>query len=146
MASVGLLDAINNSKIAWGLSTVVMQLGARYVVGDLTEMQNKVLASKLVKRLVLCGMIFVVTHDIMLAIGLTAAIHFVLTFLFNEKSRLCILPFSLFFRGDSSSTAISREQYAQALLVVQGYHDQVRHLAPAEPRQQGGPPRIMGFF
>ncbi|PNH01399.1 putative helicase [Tetrabaena socialis] len=123
---MSVLDLINTSKVAWGLGTVTMQLGARYVVGDLTEMQNKVLGTMVAKRIVLCGMIFIATRDIVIAIILTAAIHAVLTWLFNEKSGLCVVPMSA-RPSRLESTAVSMvtpEQYAGAVLTLQRYRDQ----------------------
>lgn len=89
------LSILNGSKILWGVSTVVMQLGARHVIGDLTDMQNRFLAQKAIKQLVLFAMIFVATRDVMLSAILTAAIYVLLGWVLNENSSLCIVPSSM---------------------------------------------------
>lgn len=122
---MSILDAFNTSKIAWGLGTIAMQFGARYVVADLTEMQNRVLASAVAKRIVLCGMIFVATRDIMLSIILTVAIQIVLRWFFNERSSLCIIPKDKRAPNTNPSTRhVTREQYDAALQIVQTFRDQ----------------------
>ena len=135
-------DAVNNSKIAWGLGTIAMQLGARYVVGDLTEMQNKVLGSMVAKRVVMCGMIFVATRDIMISVAMTLAIHVVLGFLFNERSGYCVIPPSVrnAIRQLDADKEVTKEQYEFALAVVQKYRSQ--GAVPAERRRQRRPPRL----
>lgn len=128
VATMSFIDAFNNSKIAWGIGTIVMQLGARFVVGDLTDMQNKVLASALFKRVVLCFMIFISTRDIICSIVLTMAIHAVLYWLFNEKSNLCIVPKNM--RQDDKAL-VTPAQYAAAVEVVQRY--QLQSVPPSMP-------------
>ena len=86
------LTAANNSKVLWGISTIAMQLGGRHVVGGLTEMQNKFMGMEVVKRFVLCAMIFVATRDIVVSICMTVAIYAALSWLLNENSCLCIVP------------------------------------------------------
>ena len=89
------LTAINSSRVLLALSTITMQFGARHVIGDLTEMQNKFLANKVVKHLIIFAMIFVVTRDVIMAVILTVAIYAVLGWLLNENSCFCVVPDSL---------------------------------------------------
>lgn len=130
------VNAFNGSKIAWGLSTIGMQLGARFVVGDLTEMQTRILASKAAKRIIMCGMIFVATRDILISVVLTVAIHAVLSWLVNENSGMCIVPSSM----QSSRNDVSKEQFDAALAVVHRYQSQF----PQGPhrRTRARPPRL----
>jgi hypothetical protein len=122
------LNVINTSRIAWGLSTLAMQFGARYVVTDLTDMQTRVLASAVGKRLVMCGMIFVATRDIMLSVVMTMGIHAVLAIFFNEKSAYCIVPATMQGVQIEAGTEkeITKAQYDEALLTVQRYQEQER--------------------
>ena len=126
------LEAFNGSKIAWGLSTIGMQLGARFVVGDLTAMQTKILGSKVAKRIIMFLMIFVATRDVMISVVLTVAIHAVLTWLVNEHSGMCLVSPG-FVSGHHDQT-----EYEAALAIVQRYpagHDKVK-------RKRARPPRL----
>jgi hypothetical protein len=87
-----ILNVLNSSKLLWGLSTITMQLGARHVVGDLTDMQNKFLQKKAVKYVVLFAMIFVGSRDVMISVAMTIAIYATIDWLLNENSCLCIVP------------------------------------------------------
>jgi hypothetical protein len=131
------VDAFNSSKIAWGLSTVGMQMGARFVVGDLTAMQNRMLASKLAKRLIMCGMIFVATRDIMISVVLTIAIHGLLTFLINEDSGMCIVPGAI---PTPDSKIVTKEAYEAALAVTRAYEAQGN--VGTQTRKRIKPPRL----
>ena len=116
-----LVNLLNNSKLAWGISTIMMQFGARYVVGDLTEMQTRILGSKVVKRLIMCGMIFVATHDILIAVTLTIAIHGLLAWLFNEHSGLCVVPESVRVDIMSKKPEEAKLLYESAKKIVDEY-------------------------
>ena len=128
-------DSINASKIAIGLSTIGMQLGARYVVGDLTMMQNKILASKVAKRIIMALMIFVATRDIMMSIILTIAIHAILAWLFNENSRMCIVPSS--YIPDPN-----KDEYNAALAIVKKYESSTMTNTASNIKKRVKPPRL----
>ena len=145
---MSVIDVFNGSKIAWGLSTIGMQLGARFVVGDLTAMQNRMLASKLAKRLIMCGMIFVATRDIMVSVVLTVAIHALLAFLINENSGLCIVPGAGQLANDiangsndgKASKVVTKEEYEAALALTQAYLSQ--NQPKNNVRKRIKPPRL----
>jgi hypothetical protein len=71
---------------------ITMQFGARYVMGDLTEMQNKLLANAVIKQFVIFAMCFAATRDIITSVILTVAIQAALHWFLNENSTLCLVP------------------------------------------------------
>lgn len=136
---MSLTDAVNSSRIAWGLGTLAMQFGARYVVTDLTRMQNEVLASSVGKRLILCGMIFVATRDIMLSVIMTVAFYALAAFLLNEDSAMCVVPRDLRPPAAEvdSDAEVTRDEYEAALRIVQRYQ-----AAAGGGRKHRKPPRL----
>lgn len=142
-ASSTLMSTVNSSRILWGLSTVVMQLGARSVVGELTEMQTKMLSSRATKMLAIFAMVFVATRDVGVAAAMATAIYATLEWLLNENSSLCVVPRS----SRPAAAAVTPAEYAAALNVVRSYRAQVHQ----EPRVQRGqdvrrvvlPPRLI---
>ena len=92
-ALVGSANAqLSSSKLVWGLAAIVASLGSRFVIGDLTPVQQGVMSSKVVRRVVVFAMVFLPTRDVLLSACLTVIILTLLDGLLNERSRFCIMP------------------------------------------------------
>ena len=89
------LNTFAGSKLFIGFSMLAMNYGSRYVVGDITKYHEAVLNHPVTKKIVLFLMCFAYTHDIMTSLILTFTITVFLEFLFNEKSRFSIIPWSI---------------------------------------------------
>lgn len=87
-----LLMQLNASKLMWGLAAVVVNIGSRFVVGDLTPLQQRVFSNPLFKRLAIFCMCFMATRDVLVSICLALAVLLVLELLLHEKSRFCLAP------------------------------------------------------
>ena len=114
------MEALAANKLFVGFAILIMNIGSRFVIMDVGKTHEKLLNNELVKKLVVFCMFFVATRDIMTAIILTFAFIILLEGLLNEKSRFSVLP--KMFR--SKPTAISPEQYAEAMYVVEKFHSQ----------------------
>lgn len=90
MDIISLFD-VDNSKVLWGCASIVTSLGSRFLVGELTPMQQAVMRHPLAKRLVLVCMFFAATRDLLLSISLAFVASVLLEYLFNEQSDLCLL-------------------------------------------------------
>lgn len=83
------MDQIANSKMFAGVAMLLMNLGSRYVVGDITAVEESIFKSKLVKPLIVFCMIFIPTRDVLVSIMLTFAYFFVMNN-FLQKLHLLI--------------------------------------------------------
>jgi hypothetical protein len=83
--------AMNGSKLVWGLAAITVSLGSRFIVTDLTPMQERILRHPAVKRVVLVFMFFLPTRDLMLSVCLAFVAAMCLECLLNEKSSLCLM-------------------------------------------------------
>lgn len=73
-----LCAAVNGSKLAWGLSALCVNLGARYLMQDVTLAQQSVLANAAFKRVVVFCIVFLATRDLLLSTALAMVVIYVL--------------------------------------------------------------------
>ena len=86
------INALNNNKYFTGLVLLTLNLLSRFVPIKLTKNQKKLLQHNFFKQLIIFSIAFSVTRDVILSILVTAAFHILATHLYNENSKLCILP------------------------------------------------------
>lgn len=83
---------LNTSKVMGGISMLLLNIGAKYVIADLGIAHEKILNSTAAKKLILWAMFFVTTRDITTAFLLSLAYIVIVDGIFHEQSRYCILP------------------------------------------------------
>jgi len=85
-------DSINTSKLVWGMAALCVNMGSRFVIQDITPLQERIMQHALFKRLVLFCIIFLSTRDVMLSGAITAFTWVILDHLLNEASAFCLVP------------------------------------------------------
>jgi hypothetical protein len=90
MADVLLL--VNNNKYVWALGAMCVNLGSRFLVQDLTPMQVAIFSHPLFKQVVLFCIMFMVTRDVVVALGMALFASLLINYLLNEGSTFCIVP------------------------------------------------------
>jgi hypothetical protein len=113
MIPLGFLQLLNTDKVFYAITMLSMNLGSRYVIQDISKLQEKVLASTVCKRFVLFCMLFVATRDIMTAVILTFGVVCLLQYFLNENSTLCILPNTIFNPIASATHAYTEARKVQ---------------------------------
>ena len=83
---------MNESRYFWGVSLLMLNLGSRYIVGDLTAFHNKVLANELMKKFVLFSLFFVATRDVITSLTLTLIFVIIVYGIFHEHSKYSLIP------------------------------------------------------
>ena len=86
---------INKSKLFAGLAMLMLNIGSKYIVIELSPNQESYFRNNIARQLLIFSIAWVGTRDILTSIFITAAFTILTQFLFNEKSKLCILPKSL---------------------------------------------------
>ena len=76
-----------DSKLLTGAMMILMNVGTRHVVSELTPAQDRAMASTLAKRIVLFAIFYVAVRDLMCAVTLTGMFTIFISTLFNENSR-----------------------------------------------------------
>jgi hypothetical protein len=89
------LAMLNNNKVVMAITMIIVNMGSRYVLTDISPTHERILSHVVFKRLVVFCMFFVATRDIAVSVCLTAAFLFVFNVLLSESSQYCIVPLSL---------------------------------------------------
>ncbi len=79
------------------LSTVLMQVGARYIDIELTPLQIKILKDKHFQYIILFTMLYLSLNSVLKASIIVAIIYVFISILFNENSKFNILSNEFLF-------------------------------------------------
>jgi hypothetical protein len=114
------IDDLDNNKLLAGISIVMLNIGSRYLVLDLSENTKQILQLSIIRRITLFCIFYLGTRSFKMSILLTAAFIIISAGLFNEKSRFCILP-----KTDKKITKkkVTMEEYKHALETVNNYNN-----------------------
>lgn len=83
---------LNNSKYLAGLTMILLNVGSRFVEIKFSKTQEQILRNGLAREILIFSMCFMATRDIIISIILTASFTVLSRYLFNENSKLCLLP------------------------------------------------------
>lgn len=125
--AIDAIGSINASKLAWGIAALAVNLGSRFVVQDMTPLQERVLSHMLFRRLVLFSIVFMATRDLLMSAGITVAAFILLDHLLDERSRYCLAPGVCGRPGTSRhtpapSSTITRQMYMSAIDTIRRFH------------------------
>jgi hypothetical protein len=102
----GALDALNSSTFFAGVMIMLANLGSRYIVLELSKTQEEFLSSEFMRKFFIFTAAFVATRNIVTSFILTAVFTILVSGLFHEKSKFCVLPEHFKNKnGDSPSQA-----------------------------------------
>lgn len=85
-----IVNNINTSPIFIGLMMLTMNLGARFLPAEVTRQQEAMLSHPYFRRFLIFVILFIATRNIVYAFWLSLIIIFVIGYLFNENSALCV--------------------------------------------------------
>ena len=86
------LKHINESKFMIGLAMILLNIGTKYVDFKFTKGQEMMLRKNVAREIIIFAIVFLGTRDITYAILLTAAFVILTDYVFNEKSKYCLVP------------------------------------------------------
>lgn len=115
-----LIGFLNNNKIVWGLTMLLLNLGSRFIVADLGKFHEALLTNEFVKKIILFSMFFVATRDIITAFLLTILYIFVIDGLLHEKRKFCIVP----NKYKNIDQRVDEKQYFDAKQKIIAYEQQ----------------------
>lgn len=118
----GVLAVLNNNKIIWGMSMLLLNFGSRYVIADLGKSHEIILSNEIVKKIIVMSMFFVATRDIVTSFLLTVSYIIIVDGVLHEKRKFCLLPKKIVnMANDARSNAVSKEDYVKAKSIVNAY-------------------------
>lgn len=135
-----MLDVLNNSKIFWGLTMLVVNTSSRVVVDELTsnELIARIIKHENFKVIILFCMMFVGTKDAMVSLCMACAIFVgVQTFLSVKGSAYNIRPHA--DMKQPVSAFIPKHMFDEAMQVVNLYKKQQQFMNPQRQLMQNFP-------
>ena len=86
------LKRLNDSKFLMGIAMLLLNVGSKYVEMGFSKTQEEALRNGIGREILIFAMVFMGTHDIILSIIMTASFVVLSNYLFNEKSKFCLIP------------------------------------------------------
>lgn len=93
------LQGLNDNKLMWGVSMIMLNMGSKYVLGDLGTTHERLMNNEWVKKIILMFMFFMATRDIIISFILTVLYVIIVDGILHEKRK-----FSLFSKDDLTNT------------------------------------------
>jgi hypothetical protein len=116
---------INQNKIMGGLSMLLLQFGARYVLGDLGKAHEVLLSHNITKKLVVMAMFFVATRDIVVSFVLTIAYIVIIDGILHEDRQFSLIPSGVRQKiVQDIGSKIPQDDYRKAKEIVKLYETQ----------------------
>jgi hypothetical protein len=109
------VDILNNNRVVWGVTMLLLNMGSRFVAADLGKFHESLLTNEYVKKIIVFSMFFVATRDIFTSFMLTILYVLIVDGLLHEKRKICILPNHL------KQSHISENEYLKAKQTVISY-------------------------
>ena len=108
------LSDLNTNKYFTGIMMIILNLGSRFLVMELSENQEQLLSNKVIRRFVVFTVVFIATRDIYVSLIITAIFIILVSGLFNENSRFRLVTKPVI-------TKITGDEYKKALKTIKMY-------------------------
>ena len=108
------LTDLNNNKYFTGIMMIILNLGSRFLIMELSETQEQMLSNKIIRRFVMFTVVFIATKDIYVSFVITAIFIILVSGLFNENSKYCIVTKPVIKQ-------VTQDDYKEALKIIKLY-------------------------
>ena len=86
-----ILGTLGANPVFIGLVMLILNLGGRFIVMEVSKEQEQVFQHPWVRRFLIFAVLFVATRSILTALWMTVVVVLVLGYLFNENSSMCLM-------------------------------------------------------
>jgi hypothetical protein len=86
------IQTLNQSKFFAGMVMIMLNIGSKYITVKLSPSQEAYLRNFIARELIIFAVAWMGTRDIYMALLLTATFIILTQHLFNENSKVCVLP------------------------------------------------------
>jgi len=116
-------SSLDNSKYFAGIVMIILNIGSKYITIKLSKSQESYLSSSIARQLLIFSIIWMGSRDLLISLILSAVFIILTDHLFNEKSKLCIIPENLREFEDALDTnkdgVISPEEIENAKRILE---------------------------
>ena len=113
------IHTLNNSKYFAGILMILMNLGSKYISLELSETQDEFFSNIVIRRMMIFTVVFIATKDIIISLIITACFIIIVSGLFNESSKYCLIR-----NTNPQTKIISKEQFEKAKKIINKYESQ----------------------
>ncbi len=113
------IGILNNSKYFVAIMMLLLNLGSRYISMELSQFHEDFLSNVFVRRILVFTVVFVATRDIKVSLISTAVFIVLVSGLFHEDSKYCVLP-----SAKDSKKNVTKEEYHYAQTIVDKFNRQ----------------------
>jgi hypothetical protein len=86
------VQSLNNSKFFAGIVMIIMNIGSQFISIKFSKSMEEYLRFGITKQVLIFSVSWVACRDIYTSLSLTAIFTILSEHLFNEESRLCVVP------------------------------------------------------
>ena len=79
------ISDIESNKYLIGICMIIVNIGSRYIIEELTEEQKKYINNKLFRRIIIFSIFYISTKDIITSLTLTVIFVLFISELFNDE-------------------------------------------------------------
>ncbi len=119
MDSYSIIQNLNHSKFFAGILMILMNLGSKYISLELSETQDEFFSNIVIRRIMIFVVIFIATKDIIVSLIITSCFIILVSGLFNENSKFCLIK-----NNCKQTKVISKEQVEKAKNILKKYEMQ----------------------
>jgi hypothetical protein len=112
------LYSLNDSKFFAGIVMLIMNIGSKYVVVELSRTQESFMKYTLGRLLLIFSILWIGTRDIVISLMLTAVFVLLVDYLFNENSRYCIIPEKYKELREELGEQVTQQEVNQAIYTL----------------------------
>jgi hypothetical protein len=87
-----LIDSINSSRLFAGIMMLLLNVGSRFVIEDISKTQQEWFSNQLMRRIVIFAICFMATKDIVTSVILTGGFIIFTQGILAEDNPLSVLP------------------------------------------------------
>lgn len=117
------ISIVNNNRVLWGVTMILLNFGSRYVVADLGKSHELLLSNEIAKKIIIFSMFFVGTRDVLTSFLLTIAYIIIVDGILHENRRFCLLPKRMLSQAKQHN-AVTQTDYEKAKQLVSIYEKQ----------------------
>jgi hypothetical protein len=112
------LYLLNDSKFFAGVVMLIMNIGSKYAIIELSRTQEAYLKYSLGRQLLVFSILWVGTRDIFISLILTVVFILFVDYLFNENSRYCIIPEQYKELREELGEKVTQQEVNQAIYTL----------------------------
>jgi hypothetical protein len=114
-----IFNSLNTSKYFSGIMMIMLNIGGKQISNEISSFQETILNHKVMRRLLVFVVVFIATKDVKISLIVTICFIIIVTGLFNEDSKYCVVRNNTF----KNKKNVSKDEYLMAKRIVTKYEN-----------------------